>query len=463
MLRSWQHTCITKAMTKYRTNQRHFLVQATPGAGKTLMAAHLAKKLVDENMVDFIVCISPSKSVSASIQDTFSSMLSCPFNGKIGSRGFSITYQSLRHLGDQFWSTLAKYRVLCVFDEIHHCAGDNEFNTNSWGHEILFRIESASAYTLALTGTPWRSDSTPVALASYSDAEGKITCDYQYSLHEAVLDKVCRRPTITLIDGQNLVLTKGNEPTQTFDSLSALFTRGKIKYRNVLYHEIALDNVLKLAVKKLASIRRHNPNAGGLIVAASVGHAKHIQELLVNSYRQTTVLVTYRHDNSQLLIDEFRTNDLEWIVSVGMVSEGTDIPRLQVCCHLSNVKTELHFRQVLGRILRTTSAPNQEAWLYTFAEPSLLEFSEEIERDIPESCFYVKFNHHTNDTIYGSSLKTAPLISVTSADNVNDPVNIDWNATPSVQKSKNSTNSVCIDIQLNQFKERVIEAFRYVS
>ena len=32
-----------------------------------------------------------------------------------------------------------------------------------------------------------------------------------------------------------------------------------------------------------------------------------------------------------------------------MISEGTDIPRLQLCCYLSRIRTELHYRQVLGR------------------------------------------------------------------------------------------------------------------
>ena len=68
-----------------------------------------------------------------------------------------------------------------------------------------------------------------------------------------------------------------------------------------------------------------------------------------------------------------------------MISEGTDIPRLQVCCHLSRVKTELYFRQVLGRILRTNDSLNQQAWLYTFAEPKLVEFASRIAEEIPDT------------------------------------------------------------------------------
>ncbi|MCZ8485372.1 hypothetical protein O9993_04855 [Vibrio lentus] len=72
-----------------------------------------------------------------------------------------------------------------------------------------------------------------------------------------------------------------------------------------------------------------------------------------------------------------------------MISEGTDGPRLQAAFrHMSSVKTELYFRQVLGRILRVNEAVNQQAWLFTFAEQSLIKFSERIEQDIPESCMF---------------------------------------------------------------------------
>ncbi|ABX50546.1 conserved hypothetical protein [Shewanella baltica OS195] len=61
------------------------------------------------------------------------------------------------------------------------------------------------------------------------------------------------------------------------------------------------------------------------------------------------------------------------------------MPRLQVCCHLSRIKTEMHYRQVLGRILRVTSDKAQQAWLFTLAEASLTEFAYRIDQDLPEN------------------------------------------------------------------------------
>ena len=83
-----------------------------------------------------------------------------------------------------------------------------------------------------------------------------------------------------------------------------------------------------------------NPNAGGLVVASSVEHAVEVQNVLAETYEQNTEIVTYYHENPLSKIDGYRKGTTQWIISVGMVSEGTDIPRLQVCCHLSFVKTE---------------------------------------------------------------------------------------------------------------------------
>ncbi|ECO6669341.1 diguanylate cyclase, partial [Salmonella enterica] len=153
---------------------------------------------------------------------------------------------------------------------------------------------------------------------------------------------------------------------------------------DVITNDMAIKHVLHLAISRLKSIREDNPDAGGLIVASSVQHALLILHILKDIFHQSAVLVSYKDSHAAKTIEHFGTNSIQWIVSVGMVSEGTDIPRLQVCCHLSRVKTELYFRQVLGRILRINKSANQEAWLYTFAEPQLTEFANRLKEDVPE-------------------------------------------------------------------------------
>lgn len=382
-LRQWQQECVKKALTIYQ-HERHFLCLATPGAGKTHMAAELAFELYQSGKIDFVLCFSPSVSVSKSIHDTFKRRFNVRFDGVIGAVGCSYTYQSMLFFNDDFWSLLKLNRVLVIFDEVHHCSGTSVENANSWGEEIILNIQKHAAYTLALTGTPWRSDKAPIVMARYSDPEGRIQCDFTYGLKEATRDYVCRLPNIVLVDNEQLVVSDNQEDKKTFKNLQDLLSHSDVTYQDVITNDMAIKHVLHLAISRLKSIREDNPDAGGLIVASSVQHALLILHILKDIFHQSAVLVSYKDSHAAKTIEHFGTNSIQWIVSVGMVSEGTDIPRLQVCCHLSRVKTELYFRQVLGRILRINKSANQEAWLYTFAEPQLTEFANRLKEDVPE-------------------------------------------------------------------------------
>ncbi len=217
MLRTWQSECIEKALDKYLQGHHHFFCQATPGAGKTVMAASIARELLERGEIDLVLCFSPSTSVAQGIKATFSATLQCSFSGVLGSLGASYTYQSIKYLDETFWDTIKRYRVFAVFDEIHHCSFDEDGKSNSWGEQVVCKVQSLAKYTLALSGTPWRSDRFPIAMAEYSNPEGMLLCDYQYGLQAAVRDNVCRRPKIVLIDNEGLSV-KDEGQTKSFSS-----------------------------------------------------------------------------------------------------------------------------------------------------------------------------------------------------------------------------------------------------
>ncbi len=120
----------------------------------------------------------------------------------------------------------------------------------------------------------------------------------------------------------------------------------------------------------------------------------------------------------QRVINSFKVTNTQWIVSVGMVSEGTDIPRLQVCCHLSTVRTELYFRQILGRVLRKISdIDNEFGYLITFAEESLLTYAERILQEVPESEVRLKTNEYEKpEPTQGRANAEVPVTGSKSAD-----------------------------------------------
>lgn len=460
MLRLWQKEAIKAAIEKYHQSHRHFFCQATPAAGKTIFAAEVATYLLERGMIDVILCLAPSKAICEGIERTFSTRLNRPFKGGLGGIGQVMTYQALQFIPQDFWVTLEGKRIFVVFDEIHHCSGNESFEGNSWGQLILSKIQSLSTYTLALSGTPWRSDCVPIVLSQYTGSDGQLVVDYQYSLSKAVADRVCRSPKVVLVDNEQLSL-KRDESTENFSSILDYIKRSKASYQSVIFNNKAMSYILKLSCEKLNSIRQHSPNVGGLVVAASVSHAKLIQAKLTEELNQSAIIVTYENERPEEDISTFRSGDAQWIVSVGMVSEGTDIPRLQVCCHLSSIKTELYFRQVLGRILRITDTPNQEAWLFTFAEESLSEYAERIEEDIPESCLYLKpLEHSESEKSESRALPTVKrgLADKPSLSAIAKDKGLLWGQSPSSDLPYASYLEAN-ELKLGNFKQRVISYF----
>ncbi|MCH1929937.1 DEAD/DEAH box helicase family protein [Shewanella sp. A25] len=457
MLRVWQAECADLAVRKYQSGLTHFFCQATPGAGKTTLAAEIASRLLLENMVDLVLCFSPSLTVSDSIQKTFSRRLKCSFNGALGAIGQALTYQALQYLNNDFWETLRKYRVFVVFDEIHHCSGDRMETANAWGSQILTRIQGLATFTLAMSGTPWRTDLLPIVMANYSNPEGALIVDYQYPLGRAIQDKVCRLPKIVLIDSHKLSTSQRSESIQHFSSIREYLSESKGSYQSIIHNPKAMEHILGQGCDRLASLRSESISAGGLVVAASVKHAHSIAKMLIEKFAQTVSIVSYLDDKPLKDIQQFREDQTQWIISVGMISEGTDIPRLQVCCHLSAIKTELYFRQVLGRILRVNGTDNQQAWLYTFAEPNLVAFAERIENDIPESCMYS--NMSTSESVESISLYSDHEVHTNRKVDLAPPYTLDIDEFPTMHDVDLLHPSGFDELQLSEFRKRVISAF----
>lgn len=396
-LRNWQSECIHSAISKYKSN-KHFLALATPGAGKTVMASVLAKLLYEQGNIDLVLCFSPSSIVAHDFSEALSEEFEAHFDGTIGALGNSFTYQALGTLDNKVWRLFEKYRVFVIFDEIHHCAGSNIKDANAWGKPIITTIKEKAAYTIALTGTPWRSDALPIALAEYSNESGHIQCDYVYGLKQAIADNVCRIPQVVALDNDQITVVEGDE-TSHFTSFIDLLSQSIIPYSEVVTNTRVIEQILIHSCHKLNEIRSINKEAGGLIVASSIAHAWQIQVILKQTIGESAVVVTSDESNGNDLIRSFRYNQDKWIISVGMISEGTNIPRLQVCCYLSNVKTEMNYRQVMGRILRITDSPNQQAILFMPAEPKLVEYAYRVAQDVPDDLAKVKFAQMDEEVI----------------------------------------------------------------
>jgi len=402
-LRNWQREAIEAALEKFKASYSHFLCLATPGAGKTVMASALANILIKTGKVDLVLCFSPSTVVANDFKVELEAITGRRFCGGLGASGSSLTYQSMRYLDIQFWTLLETFNVFVILDEIHHCAGDDTQNANAWGEQVLMNIQGKARYTMALTGTPWRSDAIPIALANYVSKDNRLLVDYRYDLTQAIKDGVCRSPHITLFDNE-LINVIENKNTRSFTSIAEFLYKSGLSYFEIITHNEIIREILKHGIIQLNKERRISPDAGGLIVAASVSHAGQIQ-LLLAELGESSEVVTYQEDDPESLIRQFKKSCQKWIISIGMISEGTNIPRLRVCCYLSLVTTELYFKQVLGRILRTQYSPVETGYLLVPAHPRLLEYSNRIAEEVPHYAVIKPLGESESDDLFDSSLE----------------------------------------------------------
>jgi superfamily II DNA or RNA helicase len=144
-----------------------------------------------------------------------------------------------------------------------------------------------------------------------------------------------------------------------------------------------MTDVLRDADAKLSAVRASgHRDAGGLVVASDMENARRIAERLERIAIERPEIVTSDEPDSSARIAAFSAGSRRWLVSVLMVSEGVDIPRLRVGVYATAARTELFFRQVIGRFVRRTPTPRaQMSYLLLPADLRLKALAAQIEEE----------------------------------------------------------------------------------
>lgn len=360
------------------------LIQATPGAGKTIFACSIARYLRDTGRIDRVLVVSPLASLKKSWADDMS-LFGIELDPDCGNgaertnefHGKSTTYQSLAGNGADVERVLQNRNdTLVVLDEVHH-AGDN----CSWGMALQQACKNARAI-LCLSGTPFRSDGKPIPFIKYNE-DGQAAANYVYGYSKALTDKpqVCRAVYFPSYEGSMEWLSKDQIYKASFsDALDE--NMESVRLRAAIQSGEWVRSTLNAAKTKLADIRSTHPDAAGLVVAMDKNHAEYVAKILKSITSSEPLVVTSDDPEAEVRIREFRTKSDPWIIAVKMVSEGVDIKRLRVCVYLSNVITELFFRQVVGRIVRyIPGVKDQEAFFYIPADQRLVEMAKRFQEE----------------------------------------------------------------------------------
>jgi len=136
--------------------------------------------------------------------------------------------------------------------------------------------------------------------------------------------------------------------------------------------------VLQAADRRLLEVRRHVPDAGGLVIASDQDSARAYAALLKETTGTRPVVVLSDEKEASKRIAGFSESDDRWMVAVRMVSEGVDVPRLAVGVYATTVSTPLFFAQAVGRFVRARKR-GETASVFLPSVPNLLGFASEME------------------------------------------------------------------------------------
>ncbi len=409
-LRPWQAEALKKCLSWFLhgSKQKHFLINAAPGAGKTIAACVIARELLNKKIVSRVIVIAPRTEVVRQWARDFKDVTSF-FMGPITSAQKEVigqfhmcaTWNAVQGLQDAFHAVCKSENTLVICDEHHHAAVKA-----AWGDSAESAF-AAAKHVIVLTGTPIRSDGEKNIWFAYDD-NGRIEHPdegtYTLTYGDAVDLEYCRPVTfhrhegkfsIDLDDGIK-VHVSGAQPLPPSKIVKIPQLQRALHFFKLACQPQYLKDkktpnpdgyqgtMFEWANSKLDDLRMRMPNAGGLIIAPNVELAEYFKALVETMDGETPSIVHSHKEGSENVIEAFRNSGKKWIVSVAMITEGVDIKRLRVLLYLPGAVTELAFRQAIGRVVRT-SGPEDDTRAYVVmpAFDRLESYARRIEEEMP--------------------------------------------------------------------------------
>ena len=189
-LRAWQQAAAAEVFSH---SGDAFLASATPAAGKTTFGLHVAHRMLSEGRVSRVAVVAPTTHICrqwALDAARYGIQLEPNRPNSAGPEprdrhGVAVTYATVAAGSEVHRRRCAERPTLLIADEPHHMGEDA-----TWGRSTIDAFARAR-FRLLLSGTPFRSDNSPIPWVSYDD-EGVSRADYDYGYTQALVDGVCR-------------------------------------------------------------------------------------------------------------------------------------------------------------------------------------------------------------------------------------------------------------------------------
>lgn len=375
----WQAATQAKYFQKL---QKDFLLVAVPGAGKTFWTLHTGRELIKAGRIQRIVIVGPTTYIKSQWARTAHELglnIEPDYKNSDGAwpvdcDGVAMNYHQMHEQRSLHRQNISRRPALVVLDECHHLQ-----DKASWGEAALEAFDMA-AYRIHLSGTPWNKEGF-IPWITY-DVEGRPMPDDMYSYQDSLTDGVNCDVFFPKLGAQVEWEFDGGLYRHSFeDDLSERDRARRLATVLAVPESDFIARTFQQADEELSRIRQmpNQERAGGLILTEDVKHADAVADVIAGlPGKQRPLVVASEKPGAAHDLRGFVDSNDRWIVSIRMISEGVDIPRLRVLIYATNYTTKLFFRQAVGRVIR---GPEPPAVVYIPADPLLLDYAAEIREE----------------------------------------------------------------------------------
>ena len=309
--------------------------------------------------------------------------------------GLLLSYQSAGRHRQRLQHELPKAgigRWMAIADEVHHLGLDpDEPEAAAWGHAFS-HLTAGAKLRLGLTGTPFRADNLAFCAAR------RVKVREGHQIIERIAPDLSVEPRQLIAAGDVRPLEfrfqdgwvdhgRPHEPGDTETSPLSGESRESWRSRN-LRRAIRLGDSSSIALRlllnarrRLESVRAVHPEAGGLVIARDIAHARQLSSLLSEEGDRVQLVHSQDPDAAQRLM-AFQAGEGDWLVSIDMCAEGFDAPRLRVVAYLTTVVTRSRFVQAITRAVRMDNTrslieaiPRDASFVFAPADPLLISYA----------------------------------------------------------------------------------------
>lgn len=317
---------------------RHGGIELATGGGKSLILMYLVKELGLKTLI-----VAPTKSIAHQLFDSFTKAFGKSYVGMVGDGkkqfkkkitiGIASSLTRLEE-GDEGYELLADTQLV-AFDEAHLVPA-------STFESIAHGVAKNAPYRFFVSGTQMRNDGTDLLLKAIT---GPIV--YRMDVREGVDAGWLAKPVFRMFR-INVFDDYYSKDTQR------MIRRGFTRHPKVLKRAAELAN---MAVKHLG----HQV----VILIDEVNQFSHLYPLFdyevgfahggVTAKQQSAIPKEFHKSDPKQLVADFNAGKFPILVGTSCINTGTDILTVQTIISIQGGKSEIKFRQSVGRGTRKTN------------------------------------------------------------------------------------------------------------